>query len=197
MVSFLYWTLLIGTAILFIFWGDLILTYFFLPVFLLYLLLEGWVTFRVPDKSADDLLDWDPRELPASPPQVAQHVKDAGLLGEGETILAGLDETLLGNGSRGSVLTSERFFSYDGSRIIFETPIREIQKITFRRNCFPRVPFIGRLGGGLLRGTIQISPNKIHSFRWSGRKPDLDPLVRAMLARLEDRVVTLRTRPGI
>jgi len=169
--------------VLFIFWASLI--------------------FTVPEKTAEGLVGGSPKVIPGIPEAVSKHATRLGLIQAGETLLAAIDDSWTGNGSKGLVVTDRRLLQYREGDLRLEVPFPGVQSVFIRAMWYPGVGILGRgeiVGQGsviVLRLRFRMADGTTRKLRLSQFASDLYPFLSAMLAKLGDRVEVGRTMPGI
>ena len=163
----------------------------------------SWLTFRVPEKSADGLVGGTPKIIPGIPDQVSEHVKRLGQVRDGEGILAAIDDSWNENGSKGLVVTDRRLFSYRAGDLRLEVPFLSVESLFIRPMWYPGAGILGRgeiVGQGsvvVLRLKFKMTDGKSRHLRLSQFASDLHPFLSALLTKLGNRVEVGRTLPGI
>ncbi len=159
--------------------------------------------FGTPEKSAEGILGFTPKEPPPVPEQVEKYLETAGHLELEEHILAGVDDSWLDDGNAGLVATDKRFFAYKKANVRFNVSFDEVRQALFRRVWYPSAPLVGRggaFGNGpvvVLRLKFDLSDGTRKKLRVSQYARDVFPIVSVLLERLADRVQVGRILPGI
>ena len=126
-----------------------------------------------------------------------------GLVHEGEGLLAAIDDSWMGEGSKGLVVTNRRLFSYRAGDLRLEVPFSSVESLLIRPMWYPGAGILGRgeiVGQGpvvVLRLKFKMTDGKSRHLRLSQFPSDLHPFLSALLTKLGNRVEVGRTLPGI
>ncbi|MCK6481087.1 MAG: hypothetical protein HUU06_06760 [Planctomycetaceae bacterium] len=133
---------------------------------------------------------------------VQKYVEANGLLGDGETFLAGCDDTWLSDASRGHVLTDGRLFRYSTREVHAIVLLDRVDHLRVRRMWYPGVPLVSRgevFGDGpilILRFRFTSGDGTTRRLRLQTYAAILRPFVEGLVGRFPGRVEVARTLPG-
>lgn len=178
------------------------MTWTALAVLVLYIGLKFRNAFRTPERTAESIVGGRPHDAIVISEKVVSHVTGTGILTEGETILAALDDSWTDNGTRGVIITDQRIIAYRKSAVRLDVSLADVETLSVRQMGYPGSEFLGRgefFGEGpvtVLRLKFKMTTGATSRLRLSTYANQLYPVVAALLERLGERVIVRRSLPG-
>ncbi|MBI2932616.1 MAG: hypothetical protein HYY16_13275 [Planctomycetes bacterium] len=178
-------------------------TWVALGCLVLYLVLGGIITFRVPEPTAAGILQWVPKEPLTTPEEGLKQLQRAPALEDGERVFAAVNKSRLEKGKPAYVLTDRRILRINRGQLEWGLPLEKISRVFIRHLWYPRVPYVGRgafLGKGpvvVVRLRIQSKNGQMSRIRWSESAGDLYPFLNRLVELLGPRIEVGRVLPGI